>query len=230
MDNNDSTQSKSPVLKILGIGCLVLVVLGIILTVYGVKKVKEYANLGAEVAGDVETDLQGNGFMNLGGGKLSANGMMEMLKGFAEPKTISAPTTQKVYCAGKSLTIDAECGHDVLFLGVAGDNNSDGFCKINKSVNANVCVLVMGDANKFSVIVPEGVTVKKLFTSPNVKVDNKGNIAEGVVTNIKDFYNFDKVFAMLKEKYGDTVSEVASAILGNAPAGATAAPAAPESK
>ncbi len=228
MDNNDSnaTQGKSPVLKILGIGCLVLVVLGIIGGVFIYKKAAGAMNVAVDVTGDVENDLQGNGFMNLGGGKLSANGMMEMLKGFAEPKTISAPTTQKVYCAGKSLSIDAECGHDVLFL-CFGDENNPGFCNINKSVNANVCVLVMGKTDKFAVNVANGVTVKKLFTTPGVKVNNNGTIADGVVTNIKEFYNFDKVFAMLKEKYGDTVSEVAAAILGNDSAAAPAPAPAP---
>lgn len=233
MDNNDSNAPKSgsPVLKVLGIGCLVVVVLGIVLGYGCYSKVKEATAKTLAAADAVETDLQDNGFVNLGGGKISAKGAMEFLKNVAEPKTIAAPNAQKTYCVGSGLTIDAECNNDILFLGVSGDDKNLGSCNINKSVNANVCVLVMGKAEKFTVNVASGVTVKKLFVTSGVQVNNQGTIAEGPITNIKEFYNFDKVFALLKEKYGDVVSDAAAAILGQgaAPA-APATPAAPESK
>lgn len=233
MDNNDSNAPKSgsPVLKVLGIGCLVVVVLGIVLGYGCYSKVKEATAKTLAAADAVETDLQDNGFVNLGGGKISAKGAMEFLKNVAEPKTIAAPNAQKTYCVGSGLTIDAECNNDILFLGVSGDDKNLGSCNINKSVNANVCVLVMGKAEKFTVNVASGVTVKKLFVTSGVQVNNQGTIAEGPITNIKEFYNFDKVFALLKEKYGDVASDAAAAILGQgaAPA-APATPAAPESK
>lgn len=231
MDNNDSNAPKSgsPLLKILGIGCLVVVVLGIIVGYGCYSKMKDYANQAVNVAGDVENDLQNNGFVNLGGGKISAKGIVELLKNVAEPKTIAAPNAQKTYCAGSSLTIDAECNNDILFLG-AGDDKNPGSCNINKSVNANVCVLVMGKAEKFTVNVASGATVKKLFVTSGVQVNNQGTISEGPITNIKEFYNFDTVFALLKEKYGDTVSEAVSAILGQNAAAAPAAPAATGNK
>lgn len=228
MDNNDSNAPKSgsPVLKVLGIGCLVVVVLGIVLGYGCYSKVKEATAKTLAAADAVETDLQDNGFVNLGGGKISAKGAMEFLKNVAEPKTIATPNAKKTYCAGKSLAIDAECNNDVLFL-AAGDENNPGFCNVNKSVNANLCVLVMGKTDKFTVNVAKGVTVKKLFTTPGVKVNNDGAITEGVVTSIKDFYNFDKVLSLLKEKYGDTTANVASAIIHGEAAAAPAAPAAP---
>ena len=161
----------------------------------------------------MEKDLQDNGFKSLNGEAIAAKGVMAMLKNLGEPKTISTSPASKIYVLGKDLTIDAECGHDILFVG-AVDKNFGGYCNINKSVKASVCVLVVGEAHKFTVNIPEGVTVDKLFTVPGVVVNNRGSIPGGVHTDIKDFYNFEKLVSTLQGKYGEVASEVTAAILG----------------